>query len=48
MGALYQPVVNEELKPLIYAYDMDDAIEIMNRWHDKPENARIKLHEEQV
>ena len=48
MGALYQPTIDGDIKPLIYAYDEDDAWEIVNRWHNNPENARIKLYEEQA
>jgi hypothetical protein len=46
MGALYELRIDEELKPLIYAHDQDDAWEIANRWYNNPEQAKIKLHEE--
>lgn len=46
MAPLYELRIDDELKPLIYAYDLDDAWEIANRWHNNPENAKIKLHEE--
>jgi len=48
MGALYELRINEELKPLIYAHDEQDALEIANRWYNNPEQARIQLHEEQI
>ena len=47
MGALYQPTVDGVDRPLIYAYDEDDAWLIINRWYHNPEDAKIKLHEEQ-
>jgi hypothetical protein len=47
MGALYQLTIDDDVKPLIYALDLDDAWEIDNRWFSNPENAKIKLHEEQ-
>jgi hypothetical protein len=48
MGALYQPTVDGDIKPLIYALDEGDAWEILNRWYNNPEQAKIKLHEEQT
>lgn len=48
MGALYQPTVDGVDRPLIYAYDEDDAWLIINRWYHNPEDAKIKLHEEQA
>jgi len=47
MGALYQPTVDGVDRPLIYAYDEDDAWLIINRWYHNPEDAKIKLYEEQ-
>lgn len=47
MGALYELTVDGDIKPLIYAYDEKDAWEIANRWYNNPEQAKIKLHEEQ-
>jgi hypothetical protein len=46
MGALYEVVVDGDPKPLIYAYDDDDAREIVNRWYDNPSNFEIKIKEE--
>ena len=46
MGALYELEIDGDIKPLIYALDEQDALEIANRWYNNPENARIKLHEE--
>ena len=46
MGALYLPTVDGIDRPLIYAYDEDDAWLIINRWYHNPEDARIKLYEE--
>jgi hypothetical protein len=46
MGALYLPTVDGIDRPLIYAYDDDDARAIIDRWYHNPEDARIKLYEE--
>lgn len=46
MGALYEPTVDGEVRPLIYAHDEEDALAIINRWYHNPEDAKIKLHEE--
>jgi len=46
MGALYQLLINNEYRTTIYAHDDEDAWEIANRWYNNPENAKIKLHEE--
>ena len=46
MGALYLPTVDGIDRPLIYAYDDDDAWLILNRWYNNPEQAKIKLYEE--
>jgi len=48
MGALYDLILNDEYRTTIYAHDEQDAWEIANRWYNGPENARIKLHEEQA
>jgi hypothetical protein len=47
MGALYQPTVDGIDRPLIYAYDDEDARAIINRWYHNPEDAKIKLYEEE-
>jgi len=47
MGALYQPTVDGIDRPLIYAYDDDDARAIIDRWYHNPEDAKIKLYEEE-
>jgi len=48
MGALYDLLLADEYRTTIYAHDESDAWEIAMRWYNNPENARIKLHEEQV
>jgi hypothetical protein len=47
MGALYEITINGERKPLIYAHDDEDAWEIANRWYNNPEQAKIKLSDEE-
>ena len=47
MGALYQPTIDGIDRPLIYAHDEQDALDIANRWYNNPEQAKIRLHEEQ-
>jgi hypothetical protein len=47
MGALYDLLIAEEYRATIYAHDQDDAWEIANRWYNNPEQAKIRLHEEQ-
>jgi hypothetical protein len=47
MGALYDLLIADEYRTTIYAHDLDDAWEIANRWYNNPEQAKIKLHEEQ-
>ena len=47
MGALYDLLIAEECRTTIYAHDQDDAWEIANRWYNSPEQAKIRLHEEQ-
>lgn len=46
MGALYEVIVDGDPKPLIYAYDDEDAREIVKRWYDNPSNFEIKIKEE--
>ena len=46
MGALYEVTVDGDPKPLIYAYDDEDAREIVKRWYDNPSNFEIKIKEE--
>jgi hypothetical protein len=47
MGALYQLLVNNEYRTTIYARDDEDAWEIANRWYNNPEQAKIKLSDEE-
>jgi hypothetical protein len=46
MGALYQLLIDNEYRTTIYAHDDEDAWEIANRWYNNPENASVKLDEE--
>jgi hypothetical protein len=46
IGALYDLLLNNEYRTTLYAHDLNDAWEIANRWYNNPEQARIKLHEE--
>ena len=48
MGALYDLILNDEYRTTIYAHNEEDAWEIANRWYNNPEQAKIKLHEEQA
>ena len=48
MGALYDLLLADEYRTTIYAHDEQDAWEIVNRWYNNPEQARIQLHEEAV
>ena len=48
MGALYDLLLADEYRTTIYAHDEQDAWEIANRWYINPEQAKIKLHEEQA
>ena len=48
MGALYDLLLADEYRTTIYAHDEKDVWEIANRWYNNPEQAKIKLHEEQA
>jgi len=48
MGALYDLLLQDQYRTTIYAHDEQDALEIANRWYNNPEQAKIKLHEEQT
>ena len=48
MGALYDLLLQDEYRTSIYAHDESDAWVIAYRWYNNPEQAKIKLHEEQA
>jgi hypothetical protein len=47
MGALYDLLLADQYRTTVYAIDESDAWEIVNRWYNNPEQAKIKLHEEE-